>query len=120
MYDLLLENIIQNNYKNVIAYNKAVGDTNSKVCLSDTVDDEVYDYNDEKEYNYGGIQIGEGSNSVEMTTIDSLGLDCCDLIKIDVESFEFFQFVVQKKQLKNSDQLYFMKILKAQNQLIIC
>ena len=49
MYDLLLENITQNNYKkNVIAYNKAVGDTNSKVCLSDTVDDEVYDYNDEK------------------------------------------------------------------------
>ena len=100
MYDLLLENITQNNYKNVIAYNKAVGDTNSKVCLSDTILDEVYDYNDEKEYNYGGIQIGEGSNSVEMITIDSLGLDCCDLIKMDVESFEFFSICGAEETIK--------------------
>ena len=39
--------------------------------------------------NYGGVQLGEGSEKVIMRTIDSYNLEDIDYIKIDIEGWEW-------------------------------
>lgn len=121
MYELLKENIKQNNFENVITYNSAVGDTNSEVCLSDKIQDnesgleETYNYDNGKKYNFGGVQIGKGVNSVEMITIDSLNLDCCDLIKLDVESFEFFSICGAEETIRKFRPVIFYEDFRSED-----
>lgn len=38
--------------------------------------------------NFGGISLGDGAETVPLTTIDSLNLPACQLLKIDVEGME--------------------------------
>ena len=40
-------------------------------------------------YNYGAVSIGEGGLSVPVLSLDDLNLERCNLIKIDVEGFEW-------------------------------
>lgn len=63
--------------KKVTLYNKAVGDS----CRRETM-------NPIDGVNIGGISIGQGGESVDMITIDSLHLPGCDYMKIDVEGYE--------------------------------
>ena len=96
MYKLLNKNIQQNNFENIKTYNCSVGDSIRKdITISNVIHDgansgELYDYNGVKEYNFGGVSLGEGEEQTEMITVDSLNLESCDFMKIDVEGYEFF------------------------------
>lgn len=48
----------------------------------------IIDYNDDKLRNYGGLQIGNDGEIVDMITIDSLKLDNVKMLKIDAEGAE--------------------------------
>ena len=95
IYELLKKNIAINHLQNVQAFNCAIGESIGMVSISDTIADgpnknEKYAYNNGKEYNFGGVSLGSGSQEILMITIDSLQLEACDFIKIDVEGFEYF------------------------------
>lgn len=91
IYELLNENIIKNNCKNIKTFNNAVGHMKGPFKLSSMIGD---GYNHSVEYgtdtilNLGGMQLGTDGEEVEMITIDSLELPSCDYIKIDVEGAE--------------------------------
>jgi FkbM family methyltransferase len=91
IFNLLKENVINNNLLNVKIFNNAVGhiitDTNMSNFLYDGYDCKI-EYNTSKTLNYGGIGLGENGEKVKMITIDSLELNKCDYIKIDVEGSE--------------------------------
>ena len=94
MYKLLQRNVIQNRLTNIELFNCAVGNKTKMVNINNEIKDgpnanEPYSYNGYKEYNFGGISLGYGGEEIMMITIDSLQLNNCDLIKIDVEGFEF-------------------------------
>ena len=94
MYKLLQKNVIQNRLKNVELFHCAVGNKIKMVTINNEIKDgpnanEPYFYDGYKEYNFGGISLGSGGEEIMMITIDSLQLNHCDLIKIDVEGFEF-------------------------------
>lgn len=95
LYSLLKKNIAANHLHNVEAFHCAIGDAIRMVTIAESITDgpnanEIYNYNDGKEYNFGGISIGPGSEECLMISIDSLQLNACDFIKLDVEGFEYF------------------------------
>lgn len=83
-----LQNAIKiNKYDDkVTLYNNAVGHELKKVHMNHIDTQKISD----GQYNLGGLSIGEGGEEAEMITIDSLNLDGCDFIKIDVEGYEYF------------------------------
>lgn len=64
----------------VKVYNTAIGDKTLDMCTLTKVDDTTV--------NLGGVSLGEGGEQTTMRTIDSLRLDDCDFMKIDVEGAE--------------------------------
>jgi len=96
IYNILKHNIDSNNIKNCKIFNNAVGHANMKTNLSNM----LYDgYNLEIQYdtttifNYGGIGLGKNGEDVNMITIDSLNLEMCDYMKIDVEGAEILVLI---------------------------
>lgn len=91
MYKLLEFNMKES--KNVICMNSCVGHLIGKTSLAkhtifgENIDKDIV-YGEGPTMNLGGIGIGEGGEQVSIVTIDSLGLDACDFIKIDVEGAE--------------------------------
>lgn len=82
IFQTLCANIALNSLTNVHAFQAALADT-AGATTTDAADYRL-------ENNYGGMPLGlwpEGER-VPMTTLDSLGLDRCDLAKIDVEGME--------------------------------
>lgn len=93
LYDILNLNIKANQLTNVATYNVAVGHQEGSCTMSSMLYDGYdvpVDYNTEQFLNYGGISLGTGGEAVKMITVDSLQLDQCDYIKIDVEGAEPF------------------------------
>jgi FkbM family methyltransferase len=91
IYELLQKNVHDNQLTNCTLHNCAVGHTNIRTTLSDTLYDGYnckIEYDVNKILNYGGIGLGENGEQVNMITIDSLNLDKCDYIKIDIEGAE--------------------------------
>lgn len=108
LFDLLEKNCEIKN--NIHVFNQAVGAFNGSCTIPDTIeqeDNKHFSYEDEKSYNYGGIGIGEGNNEVEMVTIDSLKLEGCDFIKIDVEGFEYFVLKGAEETIKKYKPVIF-------------
>jgi FkbM family methyltransferase len=91
IYDLLSKNVSIR--PNVIPINKCVGHTNMTCNLSrnakcgENSDIDIC-YGNGPIMNLGGVSIGGSGEEVEMITIDSLNLETCDFIKIDVEGAE--------------------------------
>jgi FkbM family methyltransferase len=99
MFSLLNMNVQSNHLEQRCKiFNNAVGNENKTVEMDtgDPISESAYSVfnyfanpvNNER-YNFGGLSLGKGGNQTQMITIDSLGLDGCDLIKIDVEGFEY-------------------------------
>jgi FkbM family methyltransferase len=93
MFNLLEHNISKNSFKNIKTFNKGVANVAIKSSMSNSVLDgdnvgKNIEYGTGKRFNLGGLQIGNGGEEIETITIDSLNLESCDYIKIDVEGFE--------------------------------
>jgi FkbM family methyltransferase len=81
MYVEQLQNLKLNDCSNVISIRKALGERSKTIELAQR--------NSENE---GGTPIGWGGDEAKMITLDSLELENVSLIKIDVESYEYFVF----------------------------
>ncbi len=91
IFNLLNSNIKDNNITNCKAFNTAVGHINTNTTMSKYLYDGYnceINYNTNKQLNYGGIGLGLNGECIDMITIDSLNLENCDYIKIDVEGAE--------------------------------
>jgi FkbM family methyltransferase len=110
MFELLSHNIEQNNFNNVFLHNLALANKAHTTRLVTSVSDAHYDenynhvvlengeldyvvhtnisYGDDNLFNLGGVGFGEGGEVVSTITIDSLSLEQCDFIKLDIEGAE--------------------------------
>jgi FkbM family methyltransferase len=92
VFDILETNIIANGIENCKIFKNALGHKITETSLSSNLYDGCYQweikYDIEKPMNYGGIGLGEHGEKVSMITIDSLNLERCDYIKMDVEGAE--------------------------------
>lgn len=89
--------ILNNVTKRVKIYNNAIGHTclenitlSGKFCSIDSLQstNAPIDYTDTKVRNFGGLSLGEGGETIDMLSIDSLQLPKVDAIKADVEGAE--------------------------------
>ena len=101
VYDCLLKTINKNNLKNVVHYNNAVGNTNTKGSLQNI------DYNSRKLINIGGISLGLGVETTEIKTIDSYNFKNIGFIKIDVEGAEKLVVLGAKKTIEKYRPIIF-------------
>jgi FkbM family methyltransferase len=95
LYHILKRNMKQNNCDNVTLYNCAVGNKTKMIEINANIidgpnADTPFDYTSNRDFNYGGVQIGKGGDEHMMIHIDSLNLSACDFIKVDVEGAEMF------------------------------
>jgi FkbM family methyltransferase len=91
IYKLLVENMKER--PNVTPYNVCVGHKNTVTTMSQKTHcgENIHanvSYGEGPIMNLGGMSIGQGGQSTLMITIDSLGLNKCDFIKLDVEGAE--------------------------------
>jgi FkbM family methyltransferase len=83
LFQILAGNLALNNIANALVYPEGCGDAEGEAIVPWA--------NYDQEDNFGGIglkQTGGQGVPVRIRTIDSLGLQQCGLIKIDVEGFE--------------------------------
>jgi FkbM family methyltransferase len=99
MFSLLNMNVQSNHLEQRCKiFNNAIGNENKTVEMDtdDPISESAYSVfnyfanpvNNER-YNFEGLSLGKGGNQTQMITIDSLELDGCNFIKIDVEGFEY-------------------------------
>jgi FkbM family methyltransferase len=93
IYNILNRNLQVNNVSNVRAFKCALGHTEMKVSMSNTVSDgkskgKLLSYKSLDPINYGGIELGNHGENTEMRTLDSFNFDNVSFIKIDVEGCE--------------------------------
>ena len=96
IYRLLVKNICDNSaISKVTPVYSAVGNK----CGIAHMASRSYDlgipveYDSGKGFNYGGLSLGVDGEQVPLMTIDSMNLDACDFIKIDVEGAEPLAFM---------------------------
>lgn len=82
VFQTLCANLALNNIANVLAFQQAVGAAQGEIVVP------LLDWR--REQNFGGLALGQYQEGerVPMITIDSLNLQRCDLIKVDVEGME--------------------------------
>lgn len=105
LFELLTKNIEANKFSDVKLYNNAVANKPITYSLGKSISDGyVLDlpisYGKNSYSNLGGVKLGSGGESVECITIDSLNLDSCDYIKIDVEGAEHLVIEGAKETIK--------------------
>lgn len=105
LFELLTKNIEVNKFSNVKLYNNAVANNPIKYSLGKTISDGAaidlpISYGQTEYSNLGGVKLGKGGESVECITVDSLNLDSCDYIKIDVEGAEHLVIEGAKETIK--------------------
>jgi FkbM family methyltransferase len=100
LYDLLVQNINQNNLQDkILPYNKGVFCYDGLGNMHDTDEDgwlgnvaKRYDEEIEKGCNFGGIGLGKNGETIELTTIDSMELEDIGFIHCDAQGAESFIF----------------------------
>jgi FkbM family methyltransferase len=81
IFHMLCANVALNGIGNVTTYQAGVGQKLGTMRVSTP--------NEEKRVNFGGISLGEeGTEIVDIVTLDSLNLERLDFVKIDVEGME--------------------------------
>jgi FkbM family methyltransferase len=102
MFELLVNNIASNNFKNVEAFNVGVANISTEAELSDSIQEtgKYLEYGGNQNANFGGMQIGENGEKIHTITIDGLNLTSCDFIKMDVEGFEPLVLLGGEKTIK--------------------
>jgi len=82
LFQMLAANMALNNVQNAFCYHAAAGGRTGTILVPNL------DFS--KEENFAGLSLGiiEGGDEVRILTIDSLGLQRCDFMKIDVEGME--------------------------------
>jgi FkbM family methyltransferase len=92
MFDLLKFNVKNHNSLNIEVFNCAVGHKLGITTLDTKIHEPEGDvdlsYDPNTSSNLGGVGFGPGGESVNVVSIDSLQLEICDFIKIDVEGAE--------------------------------
>lgn len=92
MYNIFKKNVQSLNLQHMHLFNCALGNRTCSVCVSDTILDgpganQIFSY--DQTHNFGGVQVGTSGNEDKiMIALDSLNLDRCDFMKIDVEGCE--------------------------------
>ena len=83
LFHLLCGNVALNCLENVSVHRQAVGSVVAEIALPSLPAPDL-------PYNFGGVSMAApaGGDTVEVVSIDSLGLTRCALIKIDVEGME--------------------------------
>jgi FkbM family methyltransferase len=106
-FEILKKNVEENNLKNVILFNKAVGNKNEKVGIEKNKD------------NYGDsrIQTPQASGQlpltgepVQMVRLDDIIKEKVDLVKIDVQGYEIEVLEGMKKIIEKDKPIIFMEI----------
>lgn len=110
-YSYLKKNIGINNYKNVMAFQKAVSDKNGKtklyICDYDSGHHTINRYDGIKAYSHGR-KIEEKSIDIETVTLDSFldgRADSVNAIKIDVEGAEMLALLGMNNILKKNKDI---------------
>ena len=81
IFHMLCANLALNGLANVTTYQAGVGEKAGALKVSPP--------NAEARVNFGGVSLGdEGTETVNIVTLDSLGLDRLDFVKVDVEGME--------------------------------
>ncbi len=112
IFNLLEQNVKDNNLTNIKLFNNAVGHKTIKTTLSKNLYDGYncnIEYNTNKSFNYGGIGLGEKGEQVEMITIDELNLDKCDYIKLDIEGAEILALIGGIETIKKFKPIIFFE-----------
>ncbi len=95
-----LENLKLNHCYNVVTFRKALGDAPKTIQM-----------NSRDPTNEGGTPIGGGGDFAEMITLDSLNLQNVSLMKVDVESYEFFVFQGARETILRNKPVIIFEIL---------
>lgn len=100
-FDKLTENIRLNNFNNIIAINKALGNEKNFVYINQC--------EDSAKTFVSNLKTDQSEMKVEMVNLDYFlkenQIDKIDYVKIDVEGFEFYVLQGMKELLKNSPPL---------------
>lgn len=82
IFQTLCANLAVNDLLNVVAFPHAVGSRGGEII--------VPDLNYERENNFGGLELGsyKQGEKVPLVTLDSLSLEACHFIKMDIEGME--------------------------------
>lgn len=114
IYKLLVENIKLNKLGNVVTYHVAVGHTHEKVSIASKVPDgrsagQSLEYDTDRPINYGGMNLGIGTDFVEMITIDSLNLNNVGYMKLDVQGSEPLVFYGAQETIKKCKPIIYFE-----------
>ncbi len=119
MFNLINANIKQNNLNSkIIPYNNALFCKEIDIEMNDVDLDgnigsnikDMYEHTN-KPCNFGGICLGKGGESVKALILDNIKHENIGFIHCDAQGSENFIFSGGKEFIKNTDLLYFMKII---------
>ena len=112
LYKLLKNNIFRNNIKNIETFNVCLGNKICKTNMATEIVDlkESWTINTNELTNLGGLSLGSDGEEVDMITIDSMNLDGCDFIKIDVEGFEMIVLLGGEETIKKFKPVIFFEM----------
>ena len=103
VFQNLCANVALNAVTNVYCKHKAIGKEKGKIFVP------VMDWREQQ--NFGALRLGEydQGEQVELTTIDSIGLKKCELIKIDVEGMELEVLEGAKETIRKFKPILFLE-----------